>query len=80
MLDVIVDPDGRWRYKDEDELEAFVSNGLFDEALNRRIRDEAERVIAKVQRNEAPFSEPWPEWQPDPSWDIPALPEGWDQV
>jgi hypothetical protein len=78
MLDVIVDHDRRWRWKDEDELETFVEHGVFDVALAGRARDEGRRVIERVRRNEPPFSEPWHDWRPDSSWPIPSLPERWE--
>jgi hypothetical protein len=79
ILDAIVDPDGSWRWKDEDELEAAVARGVFDERLTGRIRNEAFQVIRSAQANEPPFDEPWPTWRPPPSWRIPELPPGWNE-
>jgi hypothetical protein len=78
-LDVVIDIDRTWRWKDEDELETFVSRGVFDEAVAARARGEGLRVAAKAERNEAPFDEPWPDWRPDPAWSLPQLPDGWDE-
>jgi len=80
MLDVIVDPDRSWRLKDEDELEAFVDRGVFERALAERVRAEAVRVARRAERNEPPFSHPWPEWRPDPAWRLPELPDDWDRA
>lgn len=80
MLDVIVDPDRSWRWKDEDELETFVARGVFDRSLAERVRAEGVEVARRAQADEPPFCEPWAEWRPDPSWDLPELPEGWDTV
>ena len=80
VLDVIVDPDRTWRWKDEDELQTFVERGVVDAAMAEHVREEGLRVAARAERNEPPFSEPWPEWRPDPSWDTPDLPEGWDRA
>jgi Protein of unknown function (DUF402) len=80
-LDVLIDLDRSWRWKDEDELEAFVARGAFDEELAERVRDEGEQVVQRALRNEPPFSEPWrEEWRPDPSWRRPELVEGWDRI
>jgi hypothetical protein len=58
-LDIEVEPDGTWRWKDEDDLAEAVALGAFDEAKAAAIRAEGERVIA---------AEPWPtgweEWRP----------------
>jgi hypothetical protein len=38
-------------------------------------------VVERAQRNDPPFSEPWREtFRPDPTWDPPELPNGWDRV
>ena len=80
MLDVIVDADRSWRWKDEDELATFVERGVFDATLAERVREEGLRVVRRAERNEPPFDEPWPEWRPDPSWAPPSLPAGWDDA
>jgi predicted RNA-binding protein associated with RNAse of E/G family len=71
-LDLIVEADGTWRWKDEDELEEAARRGILDAA---EIRAEGERVLAAW-----PFPTGWEEWRPDPAWPVPQLPEGWDVV
>jgi hypothetical protein len=71
-LDLIVRPDGSYRWKDEDELEQAAALGLLDAVA---VRAEAERVL-----EEWPFPTGWEEWRPDPAWPLPRLPEGWDRV
>jgi hypothetical protein len=80
MLDVVVEPDLTWRWKDEDEFADLVDRGLVDAATGDRVRREGEAVICRVERRTAPFSEPWPWWRPDPAWARPELPAGWDVV
>ncbi|MBD0330213.1 MAG: DUF402 domain-containing protein [Thermoleophilia bacterium] len=80
MLDVIVELDGTWRWKDEDELQACVERGAFDGALARRVREEGMRVVQRAKRGEPPFCEPWGDWRPDPRWSPAELPSGWDEV
>ena len=79
-LDVIVEPDASWRWKDEDELDMFVEREAFEPDLPQRLREEALRVVARAERSEPPFSEPWPQWRPDPTWELPALPDGWERL
>jgi hypothetical protein len=62
-LDIWVDVDGSWRWKDEDDLEAAVRHGAFSQEQAANFRTEGERVIA-----ESPFPTGWESWQPDPSW------------
>jgi len=75
VLDIWVDPDQNWKWKDEDELEAAVRLGRFSNEEAAAIRAEGERVIAAW-----PFPTGWETWRPDPSWPIPQLPNGWDRV
>jgi hypothetical protein len=80
MLDVTIELDRTWRWKDEDELEVFVRRGVFDPAIAERVREEGLRVARRAERNEPPFDGPWPDWRPDPSWTLPELPAGWDEL
>jgi Protein of unknown function (DUF402) len=79
VLDVIVDPDRSWRWKDEDELETFIEHGVIDEHLAGRVRAEGLEVARRAELNEPPFSEPWASWRPGAGWTRPELPEGWDE-
>jgi len=80
MLDMIVEPERRWKWKDEDEFEALISGGIIDAKEAKQIREEARRVIGPIEANEAPFNEPWHDWRPDPIWPVPQLPVGWDRL
>jgi hypothetical protein len=71
-LDLIVQPDGTYEWKDEDELEHAAALGLLDAEA---VRAEAARVL-----DEWPFPTGWEDWRPDPAWPIPQLPDGWDHV
>jgi hypothetical protein len=71
-LDIWIEPDGAWSWKDECELEEWVPRGRFTPEDVRRIRAEGERVLA-----EWPFPTGWEEWRPDPAWDVPELPAEW---
>jgi Protein of unknown function (DUF402) len=71
-LDLIVRPDGSYRWKDEDELVQAAAVGLLDPAA---VRAEADRVL-----EEWPFPTGWENWRPDPGWPVPRLPAGWDRV
>ena len=68
-LDIWIEPDGTWRWKDEQELLDWVPRGRFTEDEVAAIRAEGERVLA-----EWPFPTGWEEWEPDPSWAVPVLP------
>jgi predicted RNA-binding protein associated with RNAse of E/G family len=80
MLDVVVEPDLTWRWKDEDEFADLLDRGLVDAATGDRVRREGEAVIGRVEDRAAPFSEPWPGWRPDPAWCRPELRADWAVV
>ena len=80
MLDVIVERDRSWRWKDEDELDLLVARGVFDAELGQRLRAEGLAVVARARSGEPPFGEPWPSWHPDPTWSRPELPEDWQRI
>jgi hypothetical protein len=80
LLDIWVDPDRSWRWKDEDHLAQAVDVGLFTPAKAEEIRAEGERVIERIEAWSAPFDEGWEEWRPNPDWPLPSLPEGWNRL
>jgi hypothetical protein len=74
-LDVWVEPDGSWRWKDEADFAEAQALGVLDANAAAAVRAEGERVVA---------ARPWPTgleaWRPDPAWPTPELPDGWDRV
>jgi uncharacterized protein len=72
-LDVIIQPNGTWSWKDEDHLAAAVERGRFTAAEAAAVRAEANRVIEAW-----PFPTGWENWRPDPEWKLPRLPPRWD--
>ncbi len=70
-LDLIIEPDGRRRWKDEDELEQTAALGLLDADV---VWAEANRVVA-----DPPWPTGWEDWRPEPGWPAPRLPQGWDR-
>ena len=80
MLDLIVELDRTWRWKDEDELALFVERGLLDEAVAERVRVEGLEVARRAVADEPPFSEPWHEWRGHPAWTIPELRPEWNEL
>lgn len=79
-LDLLIENDRTWRWKDDDELRTFVEMGVLDDSLAERLRSEGRRVARKAERNEPPFDGPWPDWKPDPSWPRAELPDGWNRL
>ena len=67
-LDIVVTPDLQWRWKDEDQFQRIQDLGWVTREEAAVIRAEGERVIEKIEKRCPPFSEPWPEWRPNPNW------------
>ncbi len=78
VLDVFVEPDGTWHWKDEDELAAAVEIGRFTATEAAAIREEGERVIQRIEARSWPFDAGFEQWRPDPAWPLPSLPQDWE--
>lgn len=76
MLDIWIEPDGTWAWKDWDELVEAERIGLFSPAEAEAIRAEGRRVVDSL---DSLLPTGWESWQPDPSWSLPILPAGWDR-
>jgi len=74
-LDLTVQPDGTWAWKDEDELAEAIELGIFDEAAASRVREEGERVLAA-----APWPTGWEDWRPPAAWGPLGLQRDWHVV
>ena len=74
-LDITVETDGAWQWKDEDDLAEAVRLGIFDEEIAALARAEGERVVAA-----RPWPTGWEKWRPPADWQPLALPEGWHVV
>lgn len=76
ILDVAVDPDGRWHWKDEDEAEEAVLAGRITAGQLDRLRAEGERIGALADGRRYPFDGTWTDFRPDPDWPPLVLPDG----
>ncbi len=77
-LDIAVEPDMSWSWKDEDEFVELTNRGFFTDQQISSVRDEADRMIEAISNNASPFSDGWEKWRPNPRWPVPQLPEDWD--
>lgn len=81
VLDIVVAPDGTWKWKDTDEFAEFVGHPwYYDSDGAAEIRAEAERLIKLVEAREFPFDGTYTGFRPDPAWPLPRLtPEALDR-
>jgi Protein of unknown function (DUF402) len=80
-LDLVVAPDRRWRWKDEEEFREHLAHPdvywVDDEAA---VRADGERVVKLIEAGAFPFDGTGCDFRPDPAWDVPAqMPAGWDR-
>lgn len=80
MLDVLVERDGSWQWKDEDDFAAMIAKDLIDDATAQRVRGAGLEVVRKAEAGVPPFCDPWPAWRPDASWATPVLPDDWESI
>jgi uncharacterized protein DUF402 len=80
-LDLVIELDGSgWRWKDEDELDEALRDGLFTEQEAAAFRRWGERARDHVLSRRPPFDRDWLGWRADPDWPRPELPAGWDRI
>jgi hypothetical protein len=80
VLDLVIEADGSWRWKDEDELEEAVAVGRFTSAEAAELRREGERALATYEARAWPFDRDWTAWRPGADWPAPALVEGSEEL
>lgn len=76
-LDVVVQPDLSWAWRDEEELANHVAEGFFTPSLAEAVRDEGLKVIDEFRRGTHPCLSGWPDWTPESDWEIPVVSESW---
>jgi hypothetical protein len=78
-LDVVVDPDRTWCWKDEDDFATFTdAPDYWTAAQAVAARAEGRRVIALAEDGKFPFDGTYRDFVPDPTWSPPDLPTGWE--
>jgi predicted RNA-binding protein associated with RNAse of E/G family len=73
LLDVWVELGAEPELLDEDELEEAVERGFMSAERAAAVRTTAAQVIA-----EPPWPTGWEDWRPEPGWQMPVLPPGWE--
>ena len=73
QLDILVEPNREWRWKDEDELDICVQDGRVSLEETKAIRAEGQRAVEEIEQNTGPFAAGWENWTPDPKLPRPTL-------
>lgn len=80
FLDISVQPDRTWHWRDEDEFTQAQRDGLMDARQAERVRAAGRAAVEVIEAWGRPFSDGWQHWRPDPAWPVPALPDDWDRT
>ena len=75
VLDVWVEPDRSHARKDEHELAEAVRQGRYTPEQAARIEANAAAAEAVIDAWGPPFCDGWENFEPDPAWPLPTLPE-----
>jgi hypothetical protein len=77
VLDIIVNPDRRYRWKDEDQMQQLIGLGIYTEALAEEIRADGRNVIELIEAGKPPFDDEWVDWRPPEDLVLKPAPDGW---
>lgn len=79
-LDLVVLPDVRWSFKDDELMEQRVREGRYSVAEVAAIRAQGRELAAMVDAGTTWWDPVYTSWSPDPAWGPPTLPPGWSDV
>jgi protein associated with RNAse G/E len=79
-LDIVIDPQYHWEWKDVDEYQEGIREGGIRDEWVKSIERSQPEVFDRINRRSYPLDGSWLDWQPDPGWAPPRLPEGWQVV
>jgi uncharacterized protein DUF402 len=79
-LDIVIDPQYHWEWKDEDEYQAGIREGGIQDEWVKGIEKSKEDVFDRIDKRSYPLDGSWLHWEPIPIWLPPKLPERWQVV
>ena len=79
-LDLIIEPDFAWRWKDVENYQQGVDCGIIRNEWIDEIEKAKKEVFSNLERRRYPFDGSWLDWMPDSTWQPPKLPEIWDKI
>lgn len=79
-LDLIIDPDLSFKWKDEDDYQAAINHGLISKEWINGIEDAKTEVFEKLEKRAYPFNGAWLDWKPDPQQSNCRLPANWNEL
>jgi protein associated with RNAse G/E len=79
-LDMVIEDSHTWQWKDMNEYERGIHTGGIQPDWVKNIEQAQQEVFTRIKERAYPLDASWLNWRPDPAWDLPRLPENWDQT
>jgi protein associated with RNAse G/E len=79
-LDLIINPDFGFRWKDEDDYQKAIDNEVIMPEWMQEIEIAKKEIFNKLEKRQYPYDGSWLNWMPDPNWLPPKLPKNWDKI
>jgi protein associated with RNAse G/E len=79
-LDLVVNPDLSYTWKDIDDYEKGIESGVILPEWVEEIDAAKPEILARLAKRQYPFDGSWLDWKPNPDWSQPTLPENWDKI
>jgi hypothetical protein len=73
-LDLRVNPDLSWSWKDDDEFVEMVRQGVITVEQATAVKTVKTEVIELIEQKHAPFDSGWTDWRPLKEWPVPKIP------
>ena len=77
-LDILIDPTLQWQWKDLAEYQSGIQLGIITPEWVRGIEQAQVGLFECLSKRQYPLDGSWVNWQPDPAWQAPNLPSGWE--
>jgi predicted RNA-binding protein associated with RNAse of E/G family len=78
QLDIVVSPDRRWSWKDEDVVAERMRDGSFSHELVDAMHDQGREVVRAIELGSPPFDGARAAWRPSAGWTVPRLHPRWN--
>jgi protein associated with RNAse G/E len=79
-LDLIIRPDFSIEWKDEDDYRKAIEHNAMSTEWIQGIENAKTEILERLEKRLYPLDGAWLDWNPDPRWSPPKLPENWDRV
>lgn len=79
-LDIVVDPDLSWKWKDQNDVDAMVKHRVWTPDDAELLLEDGRRAIQLIESRSDPFSEAWMDYVPDTALEPATLPPSWNDL